>query len=368
MTDAVVVGGGIAGTATAYHLQTAGIETVLVDRADAGRATRAGAGIISPPTSSRTDIDPWYAFASDAVAYFPTLNDALTTAGVAETSYRRQGMLSIAVDDAGVTGFEATIDRIEARAVDGIEEIDPDEAVARCPAIERPVRALYHADAARLEGTTYADALVTAARRAGLEVRSGDVSSLHWDGDRITGVELAAGDSIAAADVVIAGGAWSSAFEADLPIDVPVTPLRGQIAHLEHDAETADWPIVSGVGHYYIVPWPDGRLVCGATREEAGHDPRVTVDGLRAVLAGTTTMAPGLADATVAELRVGLRPASPDGLPILGPVADVDGVHLATGFGPTGLTLGPYSGKLIADGIVAGASAVPAAVDCNRFG
>ena len=368
MADAVVVGGGIAGTATAYHLQVAGIDTVLIDRNDDGQATRAGAGIISPPTSSRTDIDPWYTFATDAVAYVPTLNDALATAGVEATSYRRQGMLSIAVDEQGLAGFEATIDRLAARDVAGIEEIDPDEAVALCPVIDRPLRAFYYQDAARLEGTVYTDALETAARTNGVRVHSGDVTELRWDGDRVAGVVLADGASLDANDVVIAGGAWSAAFGAELPIDVPVTPLRGQIVHLECDEATADWPIINGVGHYYVVPWPDGRLVCGATREEAGYDPRVTVDGLQAVFAGTTTMAPGLGDATVVETRVGLRPASPDGLPILGSVAGVEGVHLATGFGPTGLTLGPYSGKLVAEGIIAGDSVVPAACDCNRFG
>jgi D-amino-acid dehydrogenase len=102
-----------------------------------------------------------------------------------------------------------------------------------------------------------------------------------------------------------------------------------------------------------MVPWP-GRLVVGATRESVGFAPRTTLAGLMEVLAEAVRVAPGLRDAALAEVRVGLRPASPDGLPILGRVPGIANLHLATGHGAVGLQLGPFSGKVIADAITRG--------------
>lgn len=113
---------------------------------------------------------------------------------------------------------------------------------------------------------------------------------------------------------------------------------------------TDDWPILGGYHGHYMVPWADGHVACGATREEgSGFDPRATAAGVREVLDEALSLAPGLSDATFREVRVGLRPSTEDGLPVLGEVPDVDGAFLATGTGPTGLTIGPYSGKLVAD-------------------
>jgi D-amino-acid dehydrogenase len=106
-----------------------------------------------------------------------------------------------------------------------------------------------------------------------------------------------------------------------------------------------------------MVPWDDGRVAVGATRETgSGFAPHTTAAGVLEVLAEALRVAPGLAGAEVREIRVGLRPASRDGLPILGPVPGVANLLLATGHGSIGLQLGPYSGKVIA-GIIAGGEA-----------
>ena len=99
-----------------------------------------------------------------------------------------------------------------------------------------------------------------------------------------------------------------------------------------------------------MVPWDDSRVVVGATRETgSGFEPRPTVQGVQKVLEEAVRVAPGLAGAEIREIRVGLRPYTIDGAPVLGSVPGVDGVLLATGHGPSGLQLGPYSGKLVAD-------------------
>ena len=135
---------------------------------------------------------------------------------------------------------------------------------------------------------------------------------------------------------------------------IPVAPQRGQIIHLGlRGTDTRRWPIVSAFHEHYLVAWPDSRVVAGATRETgSGFAPHTTAAGVREVLGEALRVAPGLAAAEIREIRVGLRPFTSDTLPVLGPVPGIAGVFLVTGHGPTGLTLGPFSGKLVAGQIL----------------
>lgn len=377
-TDAVVVGGGIVGAATAFHLAEAGVDTLLIDADHEGRATDAGAGIVSPPTSSRRADDDWFRFAVHAADHYPDLVARLETAGVERHGYRRSDLLSVAVDAADRRGFEADLERIESRAGEAealsqsdFDELTPAEAESRCPALDDVHRALLVRNAAQVDGRTFTRALRRAGREFGLSTREATVEDLVVDGGTVTGV-VADGDRIDCDRVVVAGGAWSIEFGDALGIDLPVEPMRGQIVHLDAgdwDPQTDEWPILTGYRGHYLVPWKNGRVVVGATREEGtGFDTRATTAGVREVLDEALTLAPGLADATFEEVRVGLRPSTPDGLPILGAVPGVEGAFVATGHGPTGLTIGPYSGKVVAD-LVRGESpeADLAAFDPERF-
>jgi D-amino-acid dehydrogenase len=185
------------------------------------------------------------------------------------------------------------------------------------------------------------------ARLRGVEWRSGRVTSIALDGGRATGVRLD-DETIAADAVVIAGGAWTPALAEQLGVRVGVRPVRGQILHLQVAYDTATWPILQPMVSPYVVPWPGGRLVLGATFEDVGFDVRATAGGIRGLLSQGLRASPGLGDATFVEVRVGLRPMSDDVLPVLGRLPGVDGVYLDTGHGPEGLLLGPFSGRLIA--------------------
>jgi D-amino-acid dehydrogenase len=167
---------------------------------------------------------------------------------------------------------------------------------------------------------------------------------------RAVGVML--GGVLAEADAVVAAtGAWTGTFLEPAGVTVPVTPQRGQIVHLSVEpADTSRWPVVlpAGSGHY-LLAFDGSRVVAGATREAgAGFDHRVTAGGLAEVLGQALAVAPGLAAAGYLETRVGFRPMSPDARPLLGPVPGVEGLVVATGLGPTGLTMGPYAGEIAA--------------------
>jgi D-amino-acid dehydrogenase len=360
--DAIVVGGGLLGLSTAYHLVRQGARTLMIDRADSGRATDAGAGILSAETSTR-DGEVWFELAIQATQYYPALLADLANLGAGDTGYARCGLLLVAAGADEVDTYEHAKAQIFARqkrrvlpSTDDLHEVSPAEARRYFPPLTSVQRALYHRNAARVDGRLLAAALRHAAERLGLVVQAGSVDRLVLTGGRVTGVVFketatSAETQIAASSVVIAGGAWSAAFGAQLGVHIPVQPQRGQIVHLRHaETDTSAWTVVSAFHGHYMVPWPDGRIVAGATREVgSGFASRVTAAGLNEVLGEALRVAPGLKDWDFHEVRVGLRPLTPDYLPVLGAVPGVAGIYLATGHGPTGLTLGPFSGRIVAD-------------------
>lgn len=357
MYDTIVIGGGIAGSAVAYHLARDGAETLLVTRDRRGQATSAGAGIICPTASSRSASEAWYEFAIDAVRYYTELVAELTAAGVEDTGYKQTGLLAVAVDDDELPEIEESLARARKRGdeypekASTIRELSAAEARERCPALAEPERAYYVEEGARVDGRLFADSLLEAGKTNGLDTAEDTVTDVCVEDGRAVGVE-ATSTAYEADAVVVASGVWSSDLGERLGIDIPVQAYRGQISHLESTGyDTSEWPVVNAFRGHYIVPWSD-RIVAGATREtDVGREPRLTAGGVNTVLDEALRVVPGLEAATLADLRVGLRPASPDGLPILGRAPDTPGLYFATGHGATGLQLGPYSGKLVAEAV-----------------
>lgn len=360
--DLIVIGGGIVGTTAAYRAGQLGARTLLFDRRDAGRATDAGAGILAPESSTR-DGRLWYDFALDAVRYYDTLFKDLTADGVpAEDlalAFSRCPKLTVALDDSEAAAL-AEVERIVYRRQkerspspeECIRPISSSEArSAFFPPLAEAAAVLLQPVARRVDGRLMTAAVEQALPARAARTKRSDVSRLLLDGNRVHGVSTADGEEYTAGAVLIAGGAWSAAFGRQLGVNLPVAPQRGQIIHLQvPDRNTDAWSIVSGMRGYYQVPWPGGRVAVGATRETGrGFDPRATVGGAQEVLREALRLAPGLLDATLHEIRVGLRPYTTDHLPLLGGVPGYGGVYLATGHGPTGLTLGPFSGKLVAE-------------------
>jgi len=357
--DAVVIGGGVVGASSAYHMVREGVRTLLIDRRDAGRATDAGAGILSTATNT-LDPDPIERFEALATQYYPVLVEALRNDGAGETGYGICGSLTVAVDPDEVTHFHQVrtgLRRWRAAKDHGYAEVSAAEAKALFPPLADVEGAIHCGRGARVDGRLLAAALLAAAGQHGLELRAAAVQELIVDHGAVRGVRIA-GEEIAGDHVVLATGAWSVELGRQLGIDIPVAPQRGQIIHLGlPGVDTSTWPIVLAFRGHYMVPWDDGRVAVGATRETgSGFAPHTTAAGVREVLAEALRVAPGLAGAEVREVRVGLRPASRDGLPILGTVPGTANLLLATGHGSVGLQLGPYSGKVIA-GMIAGGEA-----------
>jgi D-amino-acid dehydrogenase len=353
--DAIVVGGGVVGLATAWHLVQDGARTLLVDRGHAGRATDAGAGILSARPDIAAD-DPYERFAAHAVRYYPLLIERLTAEGAGDTGYGVCGSLTVAVSDDELAAFEQVRGAVRRRSethAQGCSELSPERARALFPPLAQVHGAIHCTGDARVDGRLLATALRDVALAHGLAIREAEVSDLSIAQGAVRSA-LIDGEAVPTGHVVIAAGAWSKLLGERIGVRIPVAPQRGQIAHLAlPETDTAGWPIVRAFRDHYMLPWP-GRVVVGATRERVGFAPRTTLAGIMEVLSEAARVAPGLRGASLAEVRVGLRPASPDGLPILGPAPGIANLHLATGHGAVGLQLGPFSGKVIADAVTRG--------------
>ena len=353
--DVVVIGGGLVGASLAYELVTAGASTVLVDRHDPGRATDAGAGILSPETSQDPDPDT-FGFGLAAARHYESLMARLLDDGVTDAGFAVIGSLLIAERPGDDEFMDGAIALIGDRSPE-VREISEAEAALRFPPLGPVRRALFNPAARRIDGRVLNAALRRAAVSRGLRVVDGSVTGLETDGRNrvVTGVVTSQG-TVPAGAVALAGGAWTAALSHILGVSLPVTPLKGQIIHLSlPSTDSRAWPIVQPVLGYYLVPWPGGRVACGGTMEaEAGFDHRVTADGVHQLLRECLRTAPGLAQATVVETRVGSRPATADGRPVVGPVPGWANAFVATGHGAEGLLLGPYSALVVARMVLGG--------------
>lgn len=354
MVEVVVVGGGLVGVSAAYRLACRGASVTLVDRADAGQATAAGAGILSPGNRwpGGSVLLPLVRAATN---HYAELLARLSDDGEQETGYAVVGAVHPARSADEAAGLAEVARTAAARQsagfhhVGAVSLVGDAEARALFPPLGPTFGAVHLSGPARVDGRLLRDSLRRAAVRRGAKLLEGD-AELVVDHGRVAGVRVG-GRMIGADAVVLAAGAWSGRVAGRLGLRLPVSPQRGQIVHLlVPDADTGRWPIVIGFGSHYLLGFPGSRVVAGATREDgAGNDPRVTAAGVHQVLGEALATAPGLAAATLHEVRVGLRPASRDGLPILGPVPGLPNLHLATGHGPYGLQVGPWSGAAVAD-------------------
>jgi D-amino-acid dehydrogenase len=367
----VVLGSGIVGASAAYHLsRTPGVRAVLVDGGHPGQATAAGAGIVAPGVSIRPP-PAWYPFAAAAVRAYPQLLEALASDGEPDAGYEVCGGLFVATNDDEAARLDGVRRLIEERARGGMPNVgtvtplEPGQTARVFPAIAPGTHAIHVDGGARVDGRRLRDGLVRAARRRGASVVPGE-ARLAVAGAAVESV-IVNGEPIPCDAVILATGAWPvpTAEGTDLPI--PVVPQRGQLAHLDvPGTETGAWPFVTGFHSHYVLAFAPHRVVAGATREDgSGFDPRVTAGGLREVVSEAIRVAPGLTDATLADLRCGLRPVSPDGLPILGSLDGLDGAIVATGLGASGLTLGPYTGAVAA--LLVGGDEPPADTDVTAF-
>ncbi|MBS4200894.1 FAD-binding oxidoreductase [Bacillus sp. FJAT-49732] len=349
MDKYIVIGAGILGASTAYHLAKAGANVTVIDRKDEGQATDAAAGIVCPWISQRRN-QTWYKLAKGGARFYPELIKELENEGESNTGYSRVGAISIHTDSKKLIEMEKRArKRLEdAPEIGEIQILTPTETKALFPLIADGYGSVYVSGAARVDGRAIRDTLLRSAQRYGATIVNGD-AELLLHGTNVIGAKTSE-ETYFANTVIVTAGAWGSQLLEPLGIHFQVDFQKGQILHMKlQEMETDQWPVVMPPGSQYIVPFQDGKIVAGATHEKnTGFDLRVTAGSIQEILTQSLQFAPGLSSATIVEARVGFRPFTPDFLPVIGPLPGYKGVLIANGLGASGLTMGPYLGSLLA--------------------
>ena len=343
--EVIVVGGGIIGCAVAHEIARRGGRVRLIEaRAVGGGATHASAGILAPYIEGH-DRGPLFHLALRSLAiYDDFVRDATVDAG-ADVDYSRCGSLEIAATPAHADELRAIAG---ADAAAGLEWLTPEDACelepALPPAIDGALRSPMHG---YVSVPALTEALVWAALRHGAELETARrIRAIDPDGGRLR-VVADDGASWTADTVIVAAGSWTTQLERAEPAARAVRPVRGQLLRLAWTGKPLSHVIWGR--DCYVVPWKDGTVLVGATVEEVGFDERTTAAGVRDLLDAVCELLPEAWGATFIEARAGLRPATPDGLPIIGRSHDVPGLVYATGHFRNGVLLAPLTALLVAD-------------------
>ena len=353
--DVIVVGGGLIGLSIAFELAQRGATVRLYDRAEPGHgASWAGAGMLAP-YAEHIDDEDLLALSRRSLEGYPAFVQRISEASGVHVDVSLDGVIEAAFDAQQLAAFETFARELRTRGVP-CELLDRRASLIAEPALGKHVTgALLVGGQGYVDNRRLGRALLAAAQARGVLVHAParDVV-IECDQRRVRGVRSELG--FAGASVVInAAGAWAANVPG-LPESArpPVKPVKGQMLALAAPVgflRRATW--VPGA---YLVPRSDGRLLVGATVEDAGFDEHVTASAIHALLHAALAAAPALGAFTVTETWAGLRPGSPDGRPFIGPTG-IDGLILATGHYRNGILLAPATAEMVASFVESGDAA-----------
>ena len=342
--DVIVVGGGIIGCAIARELAARGARVRLFEaRTVAGGATHASAGILAPYIEGH-DRGPLFELTLRSLAMYDDFVARVADGAAIDIDYRRCGSLEIATDDATADGFR----RASEADPGALQWLTVGDARRLEPSLPDSIRgALLASSHGYVAVTSLTEALVWDAMRHGAELETGrHVRAIERRGDDLT-VTADDGAAWTAGYVVIASGSWSGQLQYGDQAARAVRPIRGQLLRLAWRGQPLSHVIWGK--DCYVVPWRDGTVLVGATVEDVGFDERTTAAGVRDLLDAVCELLPEAWGATFIDARAGLRPATPDRLPIIGPSSRVSGLIFATGHFRNGVLLAPLTSVIVSD-------------------
>jgi glycine oxidase len=347
--DVIVVGGGIVGCAVALELASRGARVRIVEaRTVAAGATQASAGILAPYIEGH-DRGPLFDLTLRSLALYDDFIARVAAGAAVDIEYRRCGSLEIAADDAAAADFRLAA----ATAGAALQWLTAQDARRLEPALPDWTRgAILAPTHGYVAVSSLTEALVWAALRHGAELETGrHVRTIHRQSDGLA-VIADDGGTWTARHVVVASGSWSGQLELPDAAARVVRPIRGQLLQLAWKGPPLSHVIWGK--DCYVVPWRDGTVLVGATVEDVGFDERTTAAGVRDLLEAVCELLPEAWGATFLDARAGLRPATPDTLPIIGPSPSIEGLVYATGHYRNGVLLAPLTAALVGDLVLEG--------------
>lgn len=355
LSDIIVIGGGIIGCSIAHRLAKEGLKVTIIERGQPGKeASWAAAGMLTPQSEAAGGAFSDLCLKSHRL--YPDFVAELREETGMDIGYRATGSVFVAFDDAEAEALAELLER-ERHAGREAEELTPRQARELEPQLTESIRASIY-----LPGDSYVDnralmkALIVAAERRGVQfITDTPAIGFEYDGSRIRGVRVP-GSALASDIIINAAGSWAGLIDQSGQIRLPVRPIRGQIVCLEQRPQRCNHLIHSS--GCYIVPWPDGRTLIGATVENAGYRKEVTAQGVRSLLNAAAKVIPSLDSAPILDAWAGLRPDTQDSLPILG-FSNISNLVIATGHFRNGILLAPITAQLIAEAITSGRTSIP---------
>jgi glycine oxidase len=349
--DAVVIGAGAVGLSCAWRLARRGARVALVDRSrpPAG-ATRVAAGMLAPVGELSFGEPELLKLTLEAAELYPDFVAELEDASGRETGYRQVGALHVALDRDEAAQLRRVHELQRSLELEA-EWLPPRRCRALEPGLTPSFNGGIHAPGeAAIDPRALATALLAACEVGGVDLRTEvEIEAALHEGERIAGVRTTGGEELRADAVVLAAGAWSGQAgwlpEAARP---PVRPVKGQSLELRARDGAAPCERILASERVYLVPRSDGRLIAGATVEEVGFDTAVTGGGVHELLREAYRLLPEIAEMELVEAAAGLRPGTPDNLPLVGP-SPVEGLLWATGHFRNGILLAPLAARTIAE-------------------
>jgi glycine oxidase len=348
--DVVVVGAGVIGAAVAYECARRGARVVLLDRDQPGGAASGAAAGMLAPCSEAHQPGPFLDLGRESLAAWPELAAAAREDGGVDPELQIEGLLRVAVDEPAAGDVHARLRWQHEQGITDGRWVDAAEALDLEPAL-RPdlLGAAWYSREGHVHGRNAVRCLVAAARARGAEIRSGAavVGPANAGGG---GVLLGDGTRIAARCVVLSAGAWLGELATRFGGELPVTPVHGQLVALTGLPRSPRRVVYAGL-HGYVVAKRDGTTLVGASEEERGFDTAPAPAVTAALRAKAERLIGGAEGATLTRVWTGLRPATPDRLPLLGPLPGREGnsVLVAGGHYRNGVLLAPVSARGIAD-------------------
>ena len=365
--DVIVVGGGIIGCLTAYLLSREGLKVTIVEAdAVASHASGFAFGGLGPLEGAGIP-DPLLGFSVWCLERHATLSPELEEASGVDTQFHLRDRLILAFDDSEALRYKEEIKwqkDVKGFHVEWLDQADVLKVEPRAnPAC---LGASYAQGTGAIEAYRYNLAAAQAAEKFGAEILLRRVTGLISEGGRCSGVTLETGQLEAGA-VVLAVGPWSQQASSWCGVEIPVSPLKGQVIRLQLTTD----PMRASLNYAgsYAASKPDGLIWAGTTEEEAGFDVGITTAARDKIMGDLLKMAPSLADAELVQQTACLRPISADGLPIVGKVPGWENLYVGTGSGRKGILWSTGMCHGLADLIVKGSTDVPgvASLDPARF-
>jgi glycine oxidase len=349
--DFLVIGGGIIGCSLARELARVSRRVVVLERGRAGAAaSSAAAGLLSPalataPAGRLLDL------CFDSADLYPAWIEELHQDGAGDVGFRRPGLLEVWTDPADPAQHHAEAEQ-RLRPGRRAEVLSREEVRRREPALaEHVLGGVLYPDDAQVDPALLSRAVARVAELAGVMVREGcPVRRLVRDGDRI-GAVVTDETCYRPGVVVLTAGAWSGGVLEPLGVVLPTRPVKGQLLLAECRVAPVRMPLHAGEA--VLIPRPEGDLLLGVTVEEAGFDDRVTLEGLRTILAGTCALVPSVGRLEWKRAWAGLRPATPDDCPDMGPLPPLRNLWVSAGHFRKGILLAPLCARLLAGSILA---------------